>query len=266
MAKIESGKTALAERKFDCQQMFKQTYHMFRLQMQQKGLDFQLQGVEELPVYLQTDGYSGYHQVSEQNGITQLGCWAHAQRKFDQAQQVQKTLKLKKASLTAQALQRIRLLYQIETKAKGLTPQQRYELRQARAVPVLNGFRQWLDQHLPVVVKQSALGKAMHYLDSQWDKLTVYTQDGRLNVDNNLTENAIRPFVIGRKNHLFSDTVSGAKASANLYGLIETAKANGIEPYAYLKQVFTEIPKATCVEDIEALLPFQPETEIQSAA
>jgi len=87
-----------------------------------------------------------------------------------------------------------------------------------------------------------------------------------LKIDNNLCENAIRPFVIGRKNSLFSDTVSGAKASANLYSLIETAKANGLEPYAYLKKVFTELPKATCVEDIETLLPYRPQSEEEKAA
>ncbi len=94
----------------------------------------------------------------------------------------------------------------------------------------------------------------------------MYTEDGRLNIDNNLCENAIRPFVIGRKNHLFSDTVSGAKASANLYSLIERAKANGLEPYAYLKLVFTELPKATCLEDIEALLPIRPDIDLEQVA
>ena len=87
-----------------------------------------------------------------------------------------------------------------------------------------------------------------------------------MNIDNNLCENAIRPFVIGRKNHLFSDTVSGAKASANLYSLIETAKANGLEPYGYLKQVFTDLPKAISVEDIEALLPIVPKLASKQAA
>ena len=89
----------------------------------------------------------------------------------------------------------------------------------------------------------------------QWPKLTMYVEDERLRIDNNLTENAIRPFGVGRKNRLFCDTVAGANASANLYSLIETAKANGIEPYAYLRIVFTELPQATSVEEIEALLP-----------
>ncbi|MCP4981703.1 MAG: IS66 family transposase [Gammaproteobacteria bacterium] len=110
-----------------------------------------------------------------------------------------------------------------------------------------------MDQHIPLVPPQSALGKAMNYAHKQWPKLTVYTEVDRLRMDNNLTENAIRLFVIGRKNFLFCDSVAGA--GANLYSLIETAKANGIEPYAYLKSVFTELPNATTVEDVEALLP-----------
>jgi len=99
------------------------------------------------------------------------------------------------------------------------------------------------DQEQPVVPPRSALGKAMNYAHKQWPKLTTYTEDGRLRMDNNLTENAIRPFVIGRRNFLFCDSVAGARSS--LYSLIETAKANGIEPYAYLKMIFTELPRAS---------------------
>lgn len=216
--------------------------------------------------YLQIDGYEGYNKICAQNEIVPLGCMAHVRRKFDQALKAQGKHKHRKGSLAQQALQRIQLLYRIEKQAKGMSDEQRTELRQSRAVPVLDGLRKWLDQYLPVVVKQSALGKAMHYMDKQWPRLTVHTEDGRLNIDNNLCENAIRPFVIGRKNHLFSDTVSGAKASANLYSLIETAKANGIEPYAYLKQVFTELPKATTVEEIEALLPIRPVIDLEQVA
>ena len=216
--------------------------------------------------YLQIDGYEGYNKVIANNDIIPLGCMAHVRRKFDEALKAQGKLKNRQVSLAQQAMLRIQLLYKIERKAKSLSDEQRCELRQSKAVPVLKGLREWLDQHLPVVVKQSALGKAMHYMDKQWPRLSVYTQDGRLNIDNNLCENAIRPFVIGRKNSLFSDTVSGAKASSNLYSLIETAKANGLEPYTYLKKVFTELPKASCIEDIEALLPFQPQSEEENAA
>jgi transposase len=187
-------------------------------------------------------------------------------RKFDEALKSQTNHKKRKTSLANQALQRIQLLYKIEKEIKHLAPEARQLMRQDKAEPILNGLREWLDQHLPVVVKQSAIGKAMHYLNKQWPKLIVYTQDGRLHIDNNLCENAIRPFVIGRKNSLFSDSVRGAKASANLYSLIETAKANGIEPYGYLKRVFTELPQATCVEDVEALLPYTIEASAETAA
>jgi len=218
--------------------------------------------------FLQVDGYSGYDPVCAENGITQLGCWAHVRRKFDDALKVQgKTRKSKgKTPLAAQALQRIQLLYKIERKAKDLTEAERLALRKQRAVPVLDGLHAWLEQHQHLVPPQSALGKAMGYLHMQWDKLTVYATDGRLRIDNNLTENSIRPFVIGRKNWLFCDTVAGAHASANLYSLIETAKANGIEPYAYLKTLFTDLPNAGTVEDVEALLPIVETGEHQQAA
>ena len=113
----------------------------------------------------------------------------------------------------------------------------------------------WLDEALPQVPPTSATGKALNYLHNEWDKLVRYLDDGRLEIDNNGAENAIRPFVVGRKNWLFSASVKGVKASANLYSLIETAKANGLEPYAYLRYLFTELPKAETVEAIEALLP-----------
>ena len=201
------------------------------------------------------------------NGITPLGCWAHVRRKFDEALKAQgKNSTQRKTSLAAIALQRIQLLYRLGRQWKHLEPERRLTLRQSRSVPVLDNFGQWLDQHLPQVVPKSALGKAMHYAHKQCSKLIVYTQDGRLRIDNNLTENAIRPFVIGRKNFLFCDTVAGANASANLYSLIETAKANDLEPYTYLKTVFTELPKATSLEDIEELLPFKPIAELKQAA
>ena len=108
----------------------------------------------------------------------------------------------------------------------------------------------------PKVPPKSPLGKALAYLLKHWGGLTRFADDGRLDIDNNRAENAIRPFVIGRKGRLFSATVEGATASARLYSLVETAKANDIEPYAYLRHVFTHLPRATCVEDIEALLPW----------
>ena len=113
-----------------------------------------------------------------------------------------------------------------------------------------------MDKSIANVPPKMALGKALYYLHEQWPRLIPYLDDGYYPIDNNLAENAIRPLTLGRKNWLFSNTQAGAKASANLYSLTETAKANGINPYEYLKAVFTQLPNATAVEDIESLLPW----------
>lgn len=203
--------------------------------------------------YLQTDGYDGYNAVVAINGLSHVGCMAHARRKFSDAVKAQG--RNHKRGKAHQGLVLIQKLYRVERQARQLTADERYARRQQQAQPILGKMRAWLDKALPQVPPTSATGKALNYLHNEWDKLIRYLDDGRLEIDNNATENAIRPFVLGRKNWLFSASVKGVKASANLYSLIETAKANGLEPYAYLRQVFTELPKATSLEDIEALLP-----------
>jgi transposase len=203
--------------------------------------------------YLQTDGYSGYNQVVAHNGLIHLGCMAHARRKFSEAVKAQG--KNKKAGKAQHGLALIQKLYRVEKQARGLTPEQRHEHRQSQAKPILDRLRTWLDESLPQVPPGTAAGKALNYMNNEWRKLIGYLEDGRLEIDNNLAENAIRPFVIGRKNWLFSHSVAGVKASANLYSLIETAKACELEPYAYLRYLYTNLPGATSVEDIEALLP-----------
>lgn len=120
---------------------------------------------------------------------------------------------------------------------------------------MLDELKRYTDQIRPRVTPQSTLGKALTYMHNLWPGLVRYTEDGRYRIDNNVVENAIRPFCLGRKNWLFADTVAGANSSANLYSLIATVKANGLEPYAYLRHVFTELPKAETLEAIEALLP-----------
>lgn len=154
------------------------------------------------------------------------------------------------------AVSLISKLYAIEKKIKAESTEIRYQTRQQEAVPQLQKIRAWLDNTLYSTLPKGLLGKALAYLDENWDKLTVYTKDGRLAIDNNPAENAIRPFVVGRKNWLFSATVPGAKSSANLYSLIETAKANQLEPYQYLRHIFGQLPKAKSIDQIEALLPW----------
>jgi hypothetical protein len=203
--------------------------------------------------YLQTDGYDGYNAVVAANGLIHLGCMAHARRRFSDAVKAQG--KNRKRGKAHQGLLLIRKLYRIERQARKLTAQERYTRRQKHSKPILEQIRKWLEGALPQVAPSSATGQALSYLHNEWAMLIRYLDDGRLEIDNNGAENAIRPFVLGRKNWLFSTSVKGVKASANLYSLIETAKASGLEPYAYLRHVFTELPKAETVEAIEALLP-----------
>ena len=202
---------------------------------------------------LQTDGYDGYNAAVALGKLTHIGCFAHARRKFDEAIKAQG--KHPRRGLAHRGLALIQKLYGVEKVVRDAEPEVRYAYRLQHAQPILAELRTWLDEALPQVPPQSATGKALYYLHNEWPKLIGYLNDGRLEIDNNRAENAIRPFVVGRKNWLFSDSVKGVKASANLYSLIETAKANGQEPYAYLQRVFTELPQAETVEAIEALLP-----------
>jgi transposase len=213
--------------------------------------------------YLQTDGYAGYKAVVVANGITPLYCFAHARRYFIEALKAQGLNPNKlppkppdKARRPLKALGFIRHLYAIEHRVREHLPAERRAARQAESLSVLHDLHDWLVETVPKIVPSTPLGRALGYLERHWAGLVRYCEDGRLEIDNNRCENAIRPFVMGRKNWLFSDTVHGARASANLYSLIETAKANGLEPYAYLHRVFSLLPAATTVADIEALLPW----------
>lgn len=205
---------------------------------------------------LQTDGYEGYGSVGKRNDIISVGCLAHARRKFDEALKAQK--KKGRGGLAKQGFDFIQGIYRVEREAReqGLDADQRKALREEKAKPVWDEMRQWLDKALPQVPPRTLTGKALGYLDAQWARLIRSLDDGRIEVDNNFCENAIRPFVMGRKAWLFADTQAGAEASARLYSLVETAKANGLEPHAYLTHVLTELPKAVTAEDIEALLPW----------
>ncbi len=203
--------------------------------------------------YLQADAYDGYNAAVAKNDLIHVGCMAHARRKFSDAVKAQG--KNKKRGKAHRGLNLIRKLYRVEKKARKLKPEERQVYRDRHAQPILDEMRTWLDHVLPQVPPTSATGQALHYLHNEWDKLIRYLNDGRLEIDNNLAENAIRPFVIGRKNWIFSNSVRGVKASANLYSLIETAKANELEPYAYLRYLFAELPQAQAVHAIEALLP-----------
>ena len=205
--------------------------------------------------YVQSDGYSGYNALGEIDGITLCGCWAHARRKFVDVVKADKASKKSGKMRAADiALKHIRKLYAIEKEAKNLTVEERFQLRQEKAKPILNNFGLWLRETYPKTPPKGELGKAIYYTLQQWQRLNVYIEDGRLRPDNNLAENAIRPFVIGRKNWLFSGSPTGAHASATLYSLVESAKLNKLEPYTYMRYLLEKIP-VTNDEDFKELLP-----------
>ncbi len=204
--------------------------------------------------YVQTDGYSGYNFLEEIPDIVHVGCWAHARRKF---MDVTRAMKKGKAGSADVALSYIRKLYHIETEATdaNISEDDLYALRQEKALPVVVDFKKWLDKRAKYTPPQGLLGKAIGYTLKRWDHLVRYLQDGRLRPDNNLAENAIRPFVIGRKNWLFSGHPRGAEASAAIYSLIETAKVNGLEPYHYLRYLLENLPSANTEDEYKSLLP-----------
>lgn len=203
--------------------------------------------------FLMTDGYDGYNQLARSDGIEHMACWAHARRRFVDAVKVQPK---GRRGLADEAVTMIGKLYRIERDCRDASDAQRLLARQEFSVPALATLRAWLNKTLPGVTPKSALGTALSYLRDYWSRLTRYTERGDLPIDNNRCENAIRPFVVGRKAWLFSDTPAGANASAVIYSVLETAKANGLEPYTWLRQVLRDLPAAKTVDDVAALLPW----------
>jgi len=206
--------------------------------------------------YLQTDGYGVYDGIAARLDLTHVGCMAHCRRKFIEAVKALPVPQQKIPTAAHQAVRRIDALYTIEREAKSLSVVEREALRAQKSRPLLESLLSWARQKQSETLGSGKLGQAFDYLLTQWPKLIRYLEDGRLAIDTNAAENAIRPFALGRANWLFADTVKGAKASAALYSLISTAKTNQLEPYKYLRRLFDQIPAAKGVEDFERLLPF----------
>ena len=212
--------------------------------------------------YLHTDGYSGYNEMPD---ITPVGCWAHARRKFDEALKVLPADRRSADVAARQGLEFCNELFRIERDLEDMTPDERYKARLERSLPVLDAFFAWLNDQSLKALPKSAFGKAVAYCLNQWDKLKAFLKDGRLEISNNRSERAIKPFVIGRKNWLFSNTPRGAEASAIIYSIVETAKENRLDPFAYLCHVFEKMPNIDIQDPaaIESLLPYStslPET------
>lgn len=206
--------------------------------------------------YFQSDGYTGYDKVCAVKGLVHLGCMDHGRRKVVEAIKAQPKPVKGKPSVAMVLLSKIDALYRLERQWKELDDDERLEQRQKHAVPKLAALKQWLDGKQPKVAPDTLTRKAINYLLNQWLHLERYCEHGQLRISNILAENAIRPFVVGRKGWLFSDSPAGAHASAVMFTLIETAKANGVEPYAYLQHVIGNIAIADTDEALDALLPW----------
>ena len=204
--------------------------------------------------YLQTDGNKTYDSVvKDLVGVIHVGCFAHVRRKFFEV-----TKAIGTSTLAEEALRFIKRLYEIENtfRKQELVPSVFLEKRKKEAEPVLTEFKIWLLQQEKEVLPSSLLGRAVAYALNQWDKLPRYLENPYLTPDNNAAENAIRPFVLGRKNWMFNKSPDGAKSSCGMYTLIESAKQNNIEPLSYLRSLFEKAPLAASAIDWENLLPW----------
>jgi transposase len=210
--------------------------------------------LEDFTGYLQSDALGSY-DVGAGPEIIHLGCWSHARRKFvDVAKSAEKD---QLPPLAVQALSYIRRLYQIDAEVKGQPADVRHAHRQLHSLPLIEAFQHWLDDNLAVgLAAGGKLATAFTYLHNQWPKLIRFLEDGRLELDNNAAERSIRPVAIGRKNWLFCNSEKGAGATATWYSVVETAKANGWEPYHYLHRILTEIP--TYLDEGRSLEPLLP--------
>ena len=204
--------------------------------------------------YLQADAFGGYDGIYAGNAggtVVEVACWAHARRYFYNARKADHRN-------SAQALAYIKLLYEVERDAAGLSPRERAAVRQERSAPILVQFRLWLTGLLAVkggpVLPKSPMGEAITYAFNQWTALCVYLLDGELAIDNNISENALRRIAVGRRNWMFCGSDNGGRTAAILFGLIASCQRHNVEPFAYLKDVLTRIA-AHPAKDLASLLP-----------
>ena len=206
--------------------------------------------------HLHADGYAGYNDIK---AVTLVGCWAHARRKFvDAINVIPQAQRNDPKHLANIALKFISALYEIEKEICDASHEHRKAVRNERSAPIIDEFKIWLDKESGLILPKNILGTAFTYCKNQWPKLIEFLNDGRLEIDNNRAERSIKPFVIGRKNWLFSNTPRGAKTSAIIYSIIETAKENGLDPFGYLKYVFEQLQKNSSKKTIDDLLPWNP--------
>lgn len=220
--------------------------------------DTALKFLDNFTGYHQCDAYSGYNNLHNKLGIICVGCWAHARRKFYEI-----TKLVSVPGVADRMLKLIGLLYDVEREAdqNNLPPKQRKKLRLKKSVPILKTIKALLDEYKEITPPKGMLGKAIAYSLNQWESLNTYLLDGRIRIDNNDNEGIIRLIALGRRNWLFFKSENGAKAGAAIYSILQTAIANDIDVYSYLKYVFDHIKQTMTSEELRALLPYKTNKE-----
>jgi transposase len=202
-------------------------------------------------------GYEAYNGIAERYKLVHLGCLVHARRYFVKAEENVPKAARTPDLLATRFIKLFGKLFAAEARSKTWNAGRRQRLRQRYSARVLQVIKDLMIEQSPGVLPQSLLGRALSYLREQWPKLVRYLENGDWPASNNFCENSIRPFVVARKGFLFADTVAGAHASANLFSLIETCKANGIDAYRYLTWLFERLPLAKTADEYEALVPWR---------
>jgi transposase len=199
---------------------------------------------------LQVDGYAGFERLTACGEIVLAACWAHARRKFFDVHEATGS------PIAAEALRRIAELYAIEVSIRGRTAEQRQQVRDVRTRPLIDAMKPWLEAELPRIPGRGALAEAIRYALARWDELSRFLDDGRIDLDNNPVERAIRPVALGRKNHLFAGSDGGGARWATVCSFVATAKLNDVEPFAYLKDVIERMTNGHSMSRLDDLLPW----------
>jgi len=247
----EKGRSATAQSFMWVMRSFERPVILFRYQPT-RSAEWLVEFLQGYIGTIQTDGYASYQaKLGDKPDIKHAGCWAHARRKFDEAKKVESN-----SPAATQALGMIAELYAIEEQVKVLSPNARLKVRQERSKTVIDKLYAWLAKKQMLIPQKTAVGKAVLYCLGQWKYLTLFLDEPEVRLDNNMVENAIRPFALGRKNWLFSDSTAGAQASGVWYSILETAKAHKLEPYWYIRHLLAELPKTESTDDLRRLLPW----------